>query len=142
MDTELQRDAEFDGFVDENVGFVDDSSYSNLFGITGGAAKRINANTDAINAETQRLREATDKKMKDIADQEKATQEAIKKAKEIKEQLQKQQEVVETQVATQQLAPPMPSEQPQGQSNTMKYVMIGGGVLLLGVVALLVLRKK
>lgn len=126
-------------------GFVDDSKYSNLFGITGKAAKNINANVDRINAETAKLRADTDAKMKAIAEQDKATQDKIRQAKELEAKLQETIDKPISIVPTDMPSAPQQDPTQQGSGNPLasipKPVLIGGGVILALVVVLLVVRR-
>jgi len=151
MEFEIQQSSEFDGFIDENesMSFMhddnfesfDDEMYNNLLGLGGKKAKRIDAQTDQIKSQTQALKDATDKKMQEIAQQDKATQDSIRQAKELREQLEKLSELPpQSLVASPTNEPPMTAPQ-QGMSNTMKYGLIGGGVLLVGIVVAMMIRK-
>jgi hypothetical protein len=115
--------------------FEDNAEYGNFLGI-GKKAKKIDASTSQIKANTEKLKSDTISQTKLIADQiaeaEKATQDALAKAREVEN------------MASQ----PMSSSTTSGSSNAptstmskMKLPLIIGGVVLVGIVMVVALRK-
>jgi len=144
-------------------GFVDDRQYSNFIpllipagvalgvgSIIGGKkAKAIDRNTAQIKADTEKLRAETDARIKAIADQEKETQEKIRKAKELTDKLEESQYNIPTPNVVMQSSDTSltqgQNQIPQDSGNPLasipKPVLIGGGVILALVVVLLIVRR-
>lgn len=128
-------------------GFVDDNEYSNLFGITGGKAKRINAENDRIRAEAERVKAESDARMNQVAQELDAADQARKKAKELQKKLE---ELDNTPLP--QYTPPTPTPTASGvlpdtglpapTGSNMKKILIIGGISLAVVVGLVVILRK
>jgi hypothetical protein len=141
-------------------GFVDDRQYSNFVPLLIPAAaalgvgnlignkqaKSINKKVGEINANTAKLKADTDAYIKSISEQEKATQEKLKEAKELRAKLEAEIEkpisIVPTNPTPSELQKDVPQ---QGSGNPLasipKPILIGGGVVLALVVVILIVRK-
>jgi hypothetical protein len=127
MDIDIQEFSNFGGFAD-------DSEYGNFLG-SGTAANRINAQTDQIKAQMAALSAATDADSQKIAQQvaasEKAAKDALEKAEMIKNALED--------AKTAQKNAPVSTAQSGAKSNMP--LIIGGGILVVGIVVVLILKK-
>ena len=127
MDIDVQQ------YESQFAGFVDDSDYSNILGI-GKKAKKIDAQTSGIRAQTEAVKAAADAESQKIAQQlsasEKATKDALEKAEFIKRQLEEAK-----------ISPISTGDMQPAKKGLSKPVLIGGGVLLVGIVLVLILKK-
>ena len=126
MDIDVQQFSSFEGFAD-------DSQYANLFGGSR-AANRINAETDKVLANIEQSKNQANAQSQQFAQQFQqsmvATEEALKQADLIKKQL----EEAKT-------SKPTISDIQPTSSGMNKTVLIGGGIVVLGIITILILKK-
>jgi hypothetical protein len=120
----------------QNFQELQDSEYGNFLGI-GNKAKKIDANANQIKADTEKLKAITIEQNKLVADQiaeaEKATQEALAKAREA--------ENIASIPSVSSPSTSVPNNAPQSTMSKMKLPLIIGGVVLVGIVLVVALRK-